>query len=59
MLYYFVEPLLLDIFGNTCIAIICYPGCGVTKFEIELNFLIKKCFYMVEKSWQKFKYLEN
>ena len=34
-------PLLLDILDNMCITIVCQPGCGVIKFEINLIFLIK------------------
>ena len=33
--------LLLEIFSNMCIAIACFPGCDVTKFEINFTFLIK------------------
>ena len=32
--------LLLEILGNTCIAIACYPCCDVMNFEINLIFLI-------------------
>ena len=28
-------PLLLDILGKMCIAIVCYPGCDVVGFEIK------------------------
>ena len=52
-------PLLLEILGNVCIAIVCQPGCNVINFEIDLIFLIEPFFYMTEKSRQKFKYLEN
>ena len=52
-------PLLLEILGNICITIICYPCCDVIKFEINLIFLIKPLFYMTKKSRQKLKYLEN
>ena len=41
------------------IAIVCYPGCDVIKFEINPVFLIKPFFYMTEKSKQTFKYLED
>ena len=52
-------PLLLDILGNICFKIGCWPGSDVKKFEIELIFLIKSFCYMTKKSRQKFKYLEN
>ena len=48
-----------EILGNVCIAIVCFPGCDVINFEMNLIFLIKPFFYMTEKSRQKFKYLEN
>ena len=41
------------------IAIICFPGCDVINFEINIIFLIKPVFYLARKSRQKFKYLEN
>ena len=34
-------PLLLEIFRNTFIAIICFQNCDVINFEINLYFLIK------------------
>ena len=43
-------PLIL---GNICIAIVCFPGCGVTNVQIKLF------IYMNKNSRQKFKYLEN
>ena len=53
-------PLLLEIFGNIYIAIVCFPGCDAINFGIKLFFLIKLgFFYMIEKSRQNFKYLEN
>ena len=36
--------LLLGILGNMCIAIVCYPGCDVMDFEINLIFLIEPFF---------------
>ena len=42
-----------------CIAIVCFPGCDVINFVADLIFLIKPFFYMMKKSRQKFKYLEN
>ena len=44
---------------NICIAIICYPGCDVTHFEIKPVFLIKLFFHMTKNSKQKYKYLKN
>ena len=52
-------PLLLEILGNMCITIICYPGRDVIKSEINLIFLIKPFWYMTKKSRQKLKYLES
>ena len=56
-------PLLLEILGNMCIAIVCFPLCDVTDFEINLIFLIKPFFYMskmlrqVFMSWERKKLL--
>ena len=52
-------PLLLEILAKMCNAIVCWPGCDVTNFEINLIFLIKPFLYMTRKSKQKRKYLEN
>ena len=51
--------LLLEILGNTCIKIVCWPCCDFIKFEINLIFLIRPFWYMTKKSRQKLKYLEN
>ena len=64
MLYYFNRKnfvfLLIDkISIAMCIAIVCFPGCNVTNFEINLIFLIKWFFYMTKNSRQKFEYLGN
>ena len=40
-------PLLLEILVNRCIAIVCWPGCDVIEFEIDLIFLIKPFSYML------------
>ena len=37
-------PLLLEILGNMCIAIVHWPGCDVTHFLINLVFLIRPFF---------------
>ena len=50
-----ILPLLLEILGNMCISIVCYPGCGVIKFDINLIFLIGLFRYMTKKSRQKLK----
>ena len=34
------SPLLLEIMGNMCIVIVCYPGCDIMDFEINLIFQI-------------------
>ena len=46
--------LLLEIFGNMCIAISYFPGFAVKNFEINLMFLIKLFCYMTKKLRQKF-----
>ena len=40
-----------------CIPIVCFPGCDVINFEINLMFLIKPFFYLTKTSRQKFKYV--
>ena len=51
-------PLILEILGNMCIAIVCFPTCDVINFEINLIFLSafpylsKAVFYMTKKSRQ-------
>ena len=32
---------LLEVSGNECIVIVCFPGCDVKNFEINIGFLIK------------------
>ena len=51
--------LLLEILGNMCIAIVCWPGCDVINFKINLIFLIKPFLYMTKKSRQNLKFLKN
>ena len=46
-------PLLLKILSNTCIAIVCYSGCDVMDFEINLIFLIEPFFLHDEKVMTK------
>ena len=52
-------PLLLEISGNMCTVINCYPVCDVINFEIYLSFLIKSFSYMTKNSEQKRKFLKN
>ena len=46
-------PLLLEILGNMCIIITCFPVCEVIKFEITFSFLIKPFSYMTKTSGQR------
>ena len=41
-------PLLLEILDNTCVAIVCFLGCDVMNFEINLIFLMKPFSYMTK-----------
>ena len=43
-------PLLFEILGNMCIAIVCFLGCDVITFEINIIFLINPVFYLTKKS---------
>ena len=58
---YFIAwlSLLLEILVNMYIVIVCWAGCDVINFEINLIILIKSFSYMTKKSKPKFKYLEN
>ena len=51
--------LLLQISGNMCTVIVCYPVCNVINFEINLSFLIEPFSYMTKNSEKKLKYLKN
>ena len=42
-----------------CIIIVCFLGCEVINFEIDLIFLMKSFLHMTKKSKHKFKYFEN
>ena len=44
--------LLLEILGNMCIAIVCFPGYGVVNFEINLTFQSSR-FSTGPKSYDK------
>ena len=52
-------PLLLEIFGNICTVITCFPDFEVINVEIILSFLNKPFSYITKKSERKFKYLQN
>ena len=52
-------PLFLEILGNMSIAIVCYPGCAIIHFKINLIVLIKPFLYITKKQRQKHRYLEN
>ena len=51
--------LILEMLGNMCMTIFCFPGCDVINFEINFVFLIKPFFYMPKNWRQKFKYFES
>ena len=46
-------PLLCEILGNMCIAIVCKPGCDVINSEVNLIFLIKSSFLHDQKAVTK------
>ena len=56
-------PLLCEILGNMCIAIVCKPGCDVMNFEVSLIFLNqtlifqKILFYLLQ--WKPFKMMKS
>ena len=56
-------PLLCEILGNMCIAIVCKPGCDVMNFEVSLIFLNqtlifqKILFYLLQ--WKSFKMMKS
>ena len=52
-------PLLRKILGNMCIVIVCWPGCDVRNFKINLIFLIKPFFLHDPNVKTKIKYHEN
>ena len=52
-------PLLLEILGNMCIAIVYKPGCDAINFEIILIFLIKSFLLMTKESRQELKPLKK
>ena len=53
-------PLLLEILGIMCGVIVCFPGCEVLNFEINLSFPIKPFFSIwPNRSAQKIKYFKK
>ena len=46
-------PFFLEILGNVCIAIVCYTGCDVMDFEINIIFLIGPFFQHDKKVMTK------
>ena len=42
-------PLQLEMLGNMCIVIVCFQGCNVIKFGINLGFFIKPFSYMTKQ----------
>ena len=60
MLYFTVWlPFFLEKLGKIYIAIVCFRGCGIPNFRINLIFLINLFFYTIKESGQTFTYLEN
>ena len=47
--------LLLEIFGNMCMVIVCFPGCDVMNFEINLILLINILIILRKKRVLKVK----
>ena len=52
-------PYFIEVFGKTCVAIVCDQFCDVINFEIYLSFLIKPFSSMAKSSKQKLKYLKK
>ena len=57
--FHCLATLLCEILDNMWIAFACKPGRDVMNFEVNLICLIKPFFLHEQKSWQKFRYLEN
>ena len=49
----------LQIPGNVCIVLVCYPVCDVMDFEICLSILINPLSYMSKNLEQQLKYCKN
>ena len=47
--------LIIEILGNICIVIGCYPACDVINFRINFSFLIKSFSFMTKNVGQKCK----
>ena len=43
---------MFEIKGNMCIAIVCFLGCDIINFEINLIFLIKPFLYMTKRAFK-------
>ena len=39
----------LEVLGNICVVIACFPGCDDINFEIDLNFLINPVSYITKR----------
>ena len=52
-------PLLLEMLDNMCITIVCFLGCNIIYFKINLIFLIKLFCWITKKSRGIFKYFES
>ena len=52
-------PLLLEILGDICIAIVCLPVCDVINFEVKLSYISNRFPTRPKKSGQKLEYLQN
>ena len=52
-------PLLLEILGNMCMVIICFPVCDVINSELTLASLSSRFPTWPEKSGQNFEYLKG
>ena len=52
-------PLLLEILSNMGIAFVCYPGCDIMDFEINIIFLIEPFFLHDQKVMTKINILRT
>ena len=51
--FIFWFPLLLEILRSMCVTSVCYPGCDVMDFEVNLIFLIEPFFLDDQKGMTK------
>ena len=58
-MYYDMSRVKKQLLGKSSIVNICCPICDVTKFQINLNLLIKPFFYITKKLGQKCKYIKG